>query len=162
HLDLGGHTEKPEVEQTLYAKPKKCSAKFIQGPLKGTWSYTYTPHKDGSTRLASELDYELTGLLRRAWRWLGSQSAAGIRSHGAAKPDGLFERGAGADPLPSAQDLRNGSSSSCSKRSWTAVRSSLTSAFKRSCEGLSETLTTRMRRSVVCSAYRPAGSLPVM
>ena len=52
HLDLGGHKEKLEVEQTVYAKPKKCSGKFIQGPLKGTWSYTYTQHKDGSTRLA--------------------------------------------------------------------------------------------------------------
>ncbi|TMB77562.1 MAG: hypothetical protein E6I12_00145 [Chloroflexi bacterium] len=81
HLDLGGHKEKLEVEQTVYAKPKKCSGKFIQGPLKGTWSYTYTQHKDGSTRLVYEMDYELTGLLRFAGGWLGSQYAAGIRTN---------------------------------------------------------------------------------
>ena len=73
--------EKLEVEQTVYAKPKKCSGKFIQGPLKGTWSYAYTQHKDGSTRLVYEMDYELTGLLRFAGSWLGSQYAAGIRTN---------------------------------------------------------------------------------
>src|SRR5467141_2644281 len=79
-----------------------------------------------------------------------------------AEPDGSFERRARADPLARAQVLRNGRSSSFSKRSCTAVRSSATSAFRRSCEGVSETLTTRIRRSVVCSAYSPAASLPVI
>ena len=72
---------RPRRAQTVYAKPKKCSGKFIQGPLKGTWSYTYTQHKDGSTRLVYEMDYELTGLLRFAGGWLGSQYAAGIRTN---------------------------------------------------------------------------------
>jgi uncharacterized membrane protein len=81
HLDLGGHKEQLEVEQDVYAKPKKCSGRFIKGPLKGTWSYTYTQRKDGSTRLVYEMDYELGGLLRFAAGILGPQYAAGIRKN---------------------------------------------------------------------------------
>src|SRR5205823_4157299 len=71
-------------------------------------------------------------------------------AHSAAEADGLLERRAGGDPKPGAlldyPGLRNGRSSSCSNRSWTAVRSSLTSALRRSCDGVSLTLTTRIRR----------------
>lgn len=81
HLDLGGHKERLEVEQSVYTKPKKCSGRFIKGPLTGTWAYTYTQRQDGSTRLVYEMDYELTGLLRFAGGLLGPQYAAGIRKN---------------------------------------------------------------------------------
>ena len=65
HLDLpGGLKETLEVEQTVYLKPKRCAGKFIRGPLKGTWSYTYTESKAGGTHVMYEMDYELGGLLR--------------------------------------------------------------------------------------------------
>ena len=81
HLNLAGHKEKLEVQQSVYNKPKKCSGTFIKGPLKGTWAYTYTARPDGSTRLIYEMDYELTGLLRFAGGLLGPQYAAGIRDN---------------------------------------------------------------------------------
>ncbi|HET9782229.1 MAG TPA: SRPBCC family protein [Candidatus Dormibacteraeota bacterium] len=77
----GGHKVTLEVEQDVYHKPKKCAGRFIKGPLKGTWAYTYTQHKDGSTRLAYEMDYELGGLLRLAAGLLGPQYAAGIHKN---------------------------------------------------------------------------------
>ena len=79
HLDLGGHKEKLEVEQDVWNKPKKCAGRFIKGPLKGTWTYTYTQRKDGSTHLVYDMDYELAGLLRFVGGVLGPQYAAGIR-----------------------------------------------------------------------------------
>ena len=62
-----------------YAKPKRCSGKFIRGPLKGTWSYTYTENKDGTTHVLYEMDYELGGLLRFAGGLLARQYAEGIQ-----------------------------------------------------------------------------------
>jgi len=82
HLRLpGGHKVTLEVEQDVYTKPKKCAGRFIKGPLKGTWAYTYTQRKDGSTRLAYDMDYELGGLLRFAGGLLGPQYAAGIHDN---------------------------------------------------------------------------------
>jgi uncharacterized membrane protein len=81
HLDLPGTAVTLEVEQDVYQKPKKCAGRFIKGPLKGTWTYTYTQRKDGSTRLTYEMDYELTGLLRFAGGLLGPQYAAGIHKN---------------------------------------------------------------------------------
>jgi uncharacterized membrane protein len=82
HLSLpGGHKVTLEVEQDVWHKPKKCTGRFIKGPLKGTWAYTYTQHKDGSTRLVYEMNYELTGLLRFASGLLGPQYAAGIHKN---------------------------------------------------------------------------------
>lgn len=82
HLNLpGGRKEKVEVEQTVYTKPKKCAGKFISGPLKGTWAYTYTERKDGTTRLVYEMDYEMGGFLRFAGGLLAGQYAAGIRQN---------------------------------------------------------------------------------
>jgi uncharacterized membrane protein len=81
HLDLpGGIKEMLEVEQTTYTKPKHCSGKFVRGPLKGTWSYTYTERKDG-THVVYEMDYELGGLLRFAGGLLARQYADGIQSN---------------------------------------------------------------------------------
>ena len=81
HLDLPGTRVTIEVEQDVYQKPKKCAGRFVKGPLKGTWIYTYTARKDGSTRLTYEMDYELTGLLRFAGGLLGPQYAAGIHKN---------------------------------------------------------------------------------
>ena len=82
HLDLpGGLKETVEVEQTAYVKPKRCAGKFTRGPLKGTWSYTYTEHKDGSTHVVYEMDYELGGLLRFAGGLMSRQYAQGIRDN---------------------------------------------------------------------------------
>jgi len=81
HLHLAGHKETLELEQDVWNKPKKCSGRFIKGALHGTWSYTYTPRKDGSTRLVYEMDYQLGGLLRFATGVLAPQYAAGIREN---------------------------------------------------------------------------------
>jgi uncharacterized membrane protein len=77
----GGNKVTLEVEQDVYNKPKKCAGRFIKGPLKGTWSYSYTQRKDGSTRLVYEMDYQLAGLLRFAGGLLGPQYAAGIHKN---------------------------------------------------------------------------------
>jgi uncharacterized membrane protein len=79
HLDVGGQKVQLVVEQDVWSKPKKCSGRFVKGPLNGTWAYTYTQRKDGSTRLVYEMDYQLGGLLRFATGVLGPQYAAGIR-----------------------------------------------------------------------------------
>jgi hypothetical protein len=80
HLDLpGGFKETLEVEQAVWQKPKRCAGKFIRGPLKGTWSYTYTEKKDGTTHLVYEMDYELGGLLRFTGGLLTKQYAEGVR-----------------------------------------------------------------------------------
>lgn len=81
HLELpGGLKETLEVEQTVYTKPKRCAGRFTRGPLKGTWSYTYT-EKAGATHVVYEMDYELGGLLRFAGGLLAGQYAEGIRSN---------------------------------------------------------------------------------
>lgn len=82
HLRLpGGHKVMLEVEQDVWNKPKRCAGRFVKGPLKGTWAYTYTERKDGSTRLGYDMDYELGGLLRFAAGLLGPQYAAGIQQN---------------------------------------------------------------------------------
>ena len=78
HLAVGGQKVTLEVEQDVFNKPKKCAGRFVKGPLKGTWAYTYTQRKDGSTHLVYDMDFELTGLLRFATGVLGPQYAAGI------------------------------------------------------------------------------------
>jgi uncharacterized membrane protein len=81
HLDLpGGFKETVEVEQTAYVKPKRCAGEFIRGPLKGTWSYTYSQTKAG-THVVYEMDYQLGGLLRFAGGLLAGQYAEGIRNN---------------------------------------------------------------------------------
>ena len=80
-LDVGGQKVVIEVEQDVWNPAKKCAGRFVHGPLKGTWSYTYTKRKDGTTRLVYEMDYQLGGLLRFATGVLGPQYAAGIRKN---------------------------------------------------------------------------------
>jgi uncharacterized membrane protein len=84
HLDLpGGLKETLEVEHTTFNPPKKAAGKFVGGPLRGTWSYSYR-EKDGLTRLSYDMDYQLTGLLRFAGGLLARQYADAIRKSMAA------------------------------------------------------------------------------
>ena len=82
HLDLpGGIKETLEVEQSVFTRPKHCAGTFIRGPLKGTWSYTYTARKGGGTHVVYEMDYQLGGLLRFAGGLLSRQYAEGIKQN---------------------------------------------------------------------------------
>lgn len=81
HLEIGGQRVALEVEQDVFNKPKKCAGRFVKGPLKGTWAYTYAQRRDGGTHLVYDMDFELTGLLRFATGVLGPQYAAGIRQN---------------------------------------------------------------------------------
>ena len=63
YLDLPGGVQVLEVLHKTWQPPKKCAGPFTDGPLKGTWSYTYR-EKEGVTTLTYEMDYELAGLLR--------------------------------------------------------------------------------------------------
>ena len=81
HLDIGGQKVVLDVEQDVWDQPKRCAGRFVKGPVGGTWSYTYTRRKEGSTRLVYEMDYQLGGLLRFATGVLGPQYAAGIRKN---------------------------------------------------------------------------------
>lgn len=95
HLSLpGGHKVQIDVEQDLYTKPKKCAGRFVKGPLKGTWTYTYGRQKDGTTKLTYEMEYELTGLLRFATGVFGPQYSAGIR-HNVERLKAYIESGKG-------------------------------------------------------------------
>ena len=76
----GGMKTSLECETTLYNKPKKLAGIFTDGPLKGTWSYTYTEKAD-KTVLAYDMDFELGGLLRFASGVLAKQYADGIHSN---------------------------------------------------------------------------------
>jgi uncharacterized membrane protein len=97
HLSLpGGIRETLEVEQSTYVKPKRCAGKFIRGPLKGTWSYTYSETKSG-THVVYEMDYEMTGFLRFAGGLLSGQYAEGVRTNMAALKK-YIESGKGTKP----------------------------------------------------------------
>jgi Txe/YoeB family toxin of Txe-Axe toxin-antitoxin module len=81
HLSIGGQKHLIEVVQDVWEKPRRCAGRFIKGPLKGTWSYTYARRRDGTTRLVYEMDYELAGLLRFATGVFAPQYAAGIHKN---------------------------------------------------------------------------------
>ena len=98
HLDLGGLKEKLEVEQDVYNKPRRCAGRFVKGPLKGTWSYTYSETKD-HTRVVYEMDYELAGLLRFAGGLLSRQYAEGIHQN-MLRLKKYVESGKGPKPKP--------------------------------------------------------------
>lgn len=78
HLDLGAWQGTLELEIDAYEPPRRCTGRFVGGPLKGTWTYTYSEGK-GSTHLDYQMDYELTGLLRFAGGLLKGQYEEGIR-----------------------------------------------------------------------------------
>lgn len=98
HLLLpGGHKETIEVEQKTWVKPKRCTGTFIKGPIKGTWAYTYTENKSGSTRLTYEMDFELAGMLRLATGLFATQYGAAI-GHNLARLKKYIGSGKGPKP----------------------------------------------------------------
>ncbi len=78
-LDLpGGMRADLVLEYTSWDPPSRAAGRFADGPLQGTWSYTYR-ERPGGTDLLYEMDYELRGLLRLAGGALKGQYADGIR-----------------------------------------------------------------------------------
>ena len=76
----GGGRSELEVVQTTFNRPKRCAGKFVDGPLEGSWSYSYD-EDDGHTRLVYEMDFRLGGALGFASGWIGRQYADGIRKN---------------------------------------------------------------------------------
>lgn len=74
----GGFESKVLLQYTTWDPPNLARGRFADGPLSGTWSYTYTA-RPGGTALAYEMDYELKGLLRFAGGLLKGQYEEGIR-----------------------------------------------------------------------------------
>src|SRR5919204_18357 len=69
-----------EIEPTTWMPGHKCAGEFTDGPLKGTWSYTYRELKSG-TKLVYDMDFQLTGMLRFLSGALVGQYANGIRDN---------------------------------------------------------------------------------
>jgi uncharacterized membrane protein len=64
HIQTPGGRQQLEVEHTTVTRGKTCAGRFIGGPLKGDWEYSYS-EKDGVTRLTYLMDYEPNGLAVR-------------------------------------------------------------------------------------------------
>lgn len=69
-----------EIEQTTWNPGRKCAGRFTDGPLKGTWSYTYRALKSG-TKLVYDMDFELGGVLRFLGGMLVREYQNGIREN---------------------------------------------------------------------------------
>ena len=63
-LSTPGGKQELEVEHTTVTQGKTVSGKFIRGPLKGTWKYSYA-ERDGGTKLVYTMDYEPNGFATR-------------------------------------------------------------------------------------------------
>jgi carbon monoxide dehydrogenase subunit G len=77
-LELPAWSGSIEVAEDVWEPPRECAGRFVKGPLKGTWSYTYR-ERAGTTKLIYAMDYELAGVLRLLGGMLAGQYAAGIR-----------------------------------------------------------------------------------
>lgn len=66
------------LEYTDWDRPRRAAGRFADGPLQGTWSYTYRERNEG-TDLLYEMDYEMRGLLRLAGGALRTRYEEGIR-----------------------------------------------------------------------------------
>jgi uncharacterized membrane protein len=87
HLDLpGGFAASLTMLHTEWQPYRRCAGLFVEGPLSGDWSYSYTEGR-GGTHLVYEMDYQLSGLLRFAGGMMKSQYADGIRQGMAALKD---------------------------------------------------------------------------
>jgi uncharacterized membrane protein len=51
------------IEHTEWRKPKRCAGEYVEGPVTGTWSYSYS-ERAGVTKLTYVSDFRLTGMLR--------------------------------------------------------------------------------------------------
>ncbi len=63
HIQTPGGLQEIEVEHTSVVKPKSCSGKLVDGPLRGTFRYSYR-EAGGRTRVSYEMDYQPAGLAR--------------------------------------------------------------------------------------------------
>jgi uncharacterized membrane protein len=59
-ISTPGGKQELEVEHTAVTPGKAVAGRFIKGPIKGTWKYSYA-EKDGGTRLTYAMDYEPNG-----------------------------------------------------------------------------------------------------
>ena len=74
----GGFHADLVLQYTVWQPPRWAAGRFADGPLEGTWSYSYAAVGAG-TRLDYEMKYELRGMLRFAGGLLRGQYEDGIR-----------------------------------------------------------------------------------
>ena len=74
----GGLLASLVLEYTSWNRPLHAAGRFVDGPLQGTWAYTFG-ERAGLTDLRYEMDYEMRGLLRFAGGALKGQYEDGIR-----------------------------------------------------------------------------------
>jgi hypothetical protein len=74
----GGMRADLVLEYTVWDRPRRAAGRFADGPLQGSWSYTYR-ERNGRTDLLYEMDYDMRGLLRLAGGALRDRYAEGIR-----------------------------------------------------------------------------------
>ena len=63
-ITTGAGKQQLDVEHTTVTPGKTVAGKFIKGPIKGSWKYSYA-EKDGGTRLTYTMDYEPNGFAAR-------------------------------------------------------------------------------------------------
>jgi uncharacterized membrane protein len=63
-ITTGAGKQELEVEHTTVTPGKTVAGRFIKGPIKGSWKYSYA-EKDGETRLTYTMDYEPNGFAAR-------------------------------------------------------------------------------------------------
>ena len=75
----GGFRADLVLQHTAWNPPRLAAGRFVEGPIQGSWSYTYAAEPGGGTRLRYEMDYEMRGLLRFASGALRGRYEEGIR-----------------------------------------------------------------------------------
>ena len=63
-ITTGAGKQQLEVEHTTVTPSKTVAGKFIKGPIKGSWKYSYAEN-DGGTKLTYTMDYEPNGFAAR-------------------------------------------------------------------------------------------------
>jgi uncharacterized membrane protein len=63
-ITTGAGRQELEVEHTTVTPGKAVAGRFIKGPIKGSWKYTYA-EKDGGTKLTYTMEYEPNGFAAR-------------------------------------------------------------------------------------------------
>ncbi len=63
-IQTPGGRQELEVEHTTVTPGKTVAGKFVKGPIKGTWKYTYAD-RGGSTKVTYAMDYEPNGFAAR-------------------------------------------------------------------------------------------------
>lgn len=76
-LDLPGGISLT-LRPTVWDRPHRCQGEFVDSPLDGTWSYTYT-ESGGATDVVYVMDYRMRGVLRFAGGLLAGRYEEGLR-----------------------------------------------------------------------------------